>query len=260
MVHPDVRVSPARAIRAQPSAHVPLPHAIGRDDAYAWKCPRYIISPPFRPSYAPEAQRSRHTSRHTPGARSCVPSGSPSRSQTVSTPTSRQPIAPHMDIERFLNELHDMATASGAFQSVTVTDGALRCAAKGSSAEAWYSIVPVRSGTAVSSWWVRLATPDRWLSESIEADLMHYGDPIEELIEEELVDMGHDAATDGAMPPVKHFRSEEKLYTFESPLPIDAALTEGEVTTAARVAGRFLLAYEAAFRHLGDMSGAEGDA
>src|SRR5688500_979912 len=81
-------------------------------------------------------------------------------------------------------------------------------------------------------WQVALVTKDRWLSESIEADFMHHGDPIEELLEEELVDQGYTVAGDG-MPggprraasgrsiEVKHFRSEDMMYTFQSVLPVD---------------------------------------
>ena len=38
-----------------------------------------------------------------------------------------------------------------------------------------------------------MLTKDRWLSESIEAEVMHHGDSLEELIEEELIDLGLDA-------------------------------------------------------------------
>jgi hypothetical protein len=104
-----------------------------------------------------------------------------------------------------------------------------------------------------------MATPDRWLSESIEADLMHTGDPIEELIEDELVELGHDPKRDGAMPAVRHFRSDDRLYTFENLVPCGHALASGDVDGAAAIAGRYLLAYEAAFRELGDMSGGDDE-
>ena len=74
---------------------------------------------------------------------------------------------------------------------------------------------------------------------------MHSGDSIQELIEEELVDLGEDPD----VVPVEHFRNDEMLYVFRTPLP--SHISEGNVLT-------WLLAYEAAFRPLGDMS-AEGD-
>ncbi len=156
------------------------------------------------------------------------------------------------DDPRFLHDLRAAADRAGVFADISVDRTALRCKAKEAAADAWYSVV--RQGNA---WWVRLATPDRWLSESIESDLMHYGDPIEELIEEELVELGHDPKRDAPMPTVKHFRSEDKLYTFENPIPIaDGASHEAAVALASR----YLLAYEAAFRQLGDMQDdGEGD-
>lgn len=162
-----------------------------------------------------------------------------------------------IDTERFLDEVRAAAETSGAFASVERRGDSLRCKAKDVGADAWYSVLlPAgeSASAAESPWWVRLATPDRWLSESIEADLMHYGDPIEELVEEELVELGHDPKLDEPMPQVKHFRSEDKLYTFENPIPMGRAR---DAAHAARIAARYLLAYEAAFRRLGDMAGEE---
>jgi hypothetical protein len=92
---------------------------------------------------------------------------------------------------------------------------------------------------------VRFATPDRWLSESIESDLMHFGDPIEELVEEELAELGWR----GKVPSIKHFRDDAKLYTFENAVP----------TRDVDTAFKFLRAYEAAFRALGDVGGEKDD-
>ena len=44
-------------------------------------------------------------------------------------------------------------------------------------------------------------TKDRWLSESIEGDLEHTGDELEELFEEELVELNWD----GEVPPFDIF-------------------------------------------------------
>lgn len=97
-------------------------------------------------------------------------------------------------------------------------------------------------------WFVSLATADRWLSESIESTLMHTGDGLDELIEEELVDLGQDAPTAGIT--VEHFRSESMLYTFRTPL--DDTIDAHELAT-------WVLAYEAAFRQLGDMNEDESE-
>lgn len=85
---------------------------------------------------------------------------------------------------------------------------------------------------------VALKTPDRWLSQSVEASLMNTGDDLEDLIDEELVELGCD---DGPLP-VKHFRDEQKQYVFVSPVPGDSAQT----LVAC------LCAYERAFAGLGD--------
>ena len=79
--------------------------------------------------------------------------------------------------------------------------------------------------------------------------LLHTGDPIEELVEDELIDLGYE----GPRLPVKHFRSDDMLYTFRSPIPIDPA----DEAAAVEAAARCLLAYEAAFRELGNMQTAE---
>ncbi|MBK7405452.1 MAG: hypothetical protein IPJ41_12675 [Phycisphaerales bacterium] len=93
--------------------------------------------------------------------------------------------------------------------------------------------------------WVSLVTANRWLSESIETDLLHTGDKIEELLDDELVEVGFDA---GPLK-VEHFRSEDLLFTFRTAVPAEH---QDEAATASL---RCLLAYEACFRQLGDMSG-----
>lgn len=139
----------------------------------------------------------------------------------------------------FLRDLADRARACREFGEVETTATALRCSAKGSAAEAWYSIH--RQG---DNWLLSLTTPDRWLSESIESDLMHTGDDLEDLFEEELVEFGVEAAP----PPIKHYRSDDRLYTFDLRLP-DGHNPE--------LVAKYLFAFEATFRALGDMSGAD---
>jgi hypothetical protein len=148
--------------------------------------------------------------------------------------------------DTFLQSVQRQVRDAQVFGTIDLEGGMLRCAAKASAAPAWYRLE--RDG---GRWFVSLVTPDRWLSESIEADLMHHGDPLEELIEDELAERGQT----GASIEVKHYRSEDRLYTFRSPLPLDGL----DERRAAEVAAAWLLAYEAAFRELGDIEAGEDE-
>lgn len=138
----------------------------------------------------------------------------------------------------------DRAARAGVFARIEARDAMLVCEARGAAAPAWY-----RLSIDAGRLWVELVTPDRWLSQSIEQDLVHTGDKMDELVEEELVDLGYT----GKRLPVEHFRSEDKLFTFRTALP----LTGVDDPEAVRVCGLWLLAYEACFRRLGDMNAAE---
>lgn len=131
------------------------------------------------------------------------------------------------------------AKRSGFFGHITRSSGRLTCAAANSAAPAEYRLERANDG-----WWVSLVTADRWLSQSIEADLVHTGDKLEELLEEELSELG--AAITRLR--IDHFRSDDKLFTFRSPLPEHA---DGDLAAKA------LLAYEQCFRYLGDMQAGE---
>lgn len=146
-------------------------------------------------------------------------------------------------------DLLEKVRAKDVFASLetsTLPDGAerLEAAARDSAEPATYRLDVAPSGAVTIS----LVTADRWLSESIESDLMHYGDPIEELVGEELEELDVKPPASGVV--VRHFRSEDLLYTFETPLPAG---------TDAGHAIAWLLAYEAAFRGLGDMTSDDED-
>jgi hypothetical protein len=133
------------------------------------------------------------------------------------------------------------ANARGVFSRIETMPDRLRCHAKDCPEPAWYELASVGSQLIV-----RFATPDRWLSESIESDLMHFGDPLEELVEEELAELGWR----GKVPTIRHFRDDDKLYTFENPVP-------AESVDSPELVAKFLFAYEAAFRALGDVGGGD---
>ncbi len=151
-------------------------------------------------------------------------------------------------VQRLLETVRDRAEEAGVFGSITLSPGHLACEAKESAELAHYRL---RFENDVL--WVVLDMKDRWLSESIEAELLHTGDKLEELIDEELVEMGCDK---GPLP-FEHFRSDDFLFTFRSPVPID--LAQAGASESIETATMCLLAYEAAFRELGDMQGTEDD-
>ena len=130
------------------------------------------------------------------------------------------------------------ARKADVFESVTTNEQGLVCPARDAEAEALYKITQEDGKT-----WIGLYTADRWLSESIEADLLHSGDKMEELLDEELVELGYEK---GGLA-IEHFRDDAKVYVFRTKLPTDAA---DQVDTATKI----LLGYEACFRQLGDMS------
>lgn len=154
---------------------------------------------------------------------------------------------------QLLESLKLKATHSGVWGEVSIDTDArrglmLRCQAKASAEPAEFRVF-MDEGKV----WVALVTKSRWLSQSIEADLVHTGDKLEDLIEEELVDQG----LENVRLACQHFRDEDKLFTFRSALPVDPAHFGN--AASVDVVSRVLLAYEAAFRPLGDMEADEDE-
>lgn len=145
------------------------------------------------------------------------------------------------DVDQFLARLADDAERAGAFEHVAVRDGMLVCRARGAAQPASYRVC-----LEADRVWVSLVMADRWLSESIEADLMNTGDKIEELLDEELAELGFE----GMNTAFEHFRSEDMLFTFRTPIDVSAA---GLAAVAPETRG-LLLAYEACFSVLGNMT------
>ncbi|QDU72569.1 hypothetical protein [Mucisphaera calidilacus] len=137
--------------------------------------------------------------------------------------------------ERFAAAVKPLAD-SGRFAEVSATADALTCLADGPEDEAWYIAHTEKTGVMTLGWY----TSDRWLSESIEADLMHTGDDLGELFDEELEerDVRHKFH-------FEHFRDDEKRYVFRVTCPEFASDDEFV---------RTILALEACFRELGDMT------
>jgi len=149
------------------------------------------------------------------------------------------------ECQALYEEVGDLVREAGTFLKVRRNDDALLCRVRHVESETYFRAEVADSHDVV---WIGLYTTDRWLSESIEGDLMFKGDKIEDLLEEELADQGFDGRL-----PIEHFRDEQKRYVFRSPvfLPKGEKLEgEGMVDRVKKV----LLAYEATFRPLGDMS------
>lgn len=141
-----------------------------------------------------------------------------------------------------LERVRDRAAEAGVFGEITLEGSRLSCAAADSAEPAFYRVEVEDGGVFVS-----LVTADRWLSESIESELMHMRDSLVELLDEELAELGYEGPEIG----FSHYRSEDLLYTFRSQVPVDGPEADGAGETTALV----LLGYEAVFRELGDMSG-----
>jgi hypothetical protein len=156
-------------------------------------------------------------------------------------------------VQTLFQSVQRAAEAAGVFGPLSIKGGRLVCQAKASAEPASY-----RLEVDSNRLWVCLVTANRWLSESVEADLMHTGDKIEELLDEELVEQGLPPLPRPGKHVVEHFRSDDMLFTFRSPVPID--LGKADSPAAVKVTVQWLLAYEACFRNLGDMNaGAEGE-
>jgi hypothetical protein len=132
------------------------------------------------------------------------------------------------------------AEQADVFADVKVAADGVRCEADGSAEPAFYRVY-IEEGEV----WVAMETEDRWLSGSIEGDLVGTGDKLDELLEEEIIDLGHH----NAVVEFEHFRSPEKVYVFRSKL--STPLDDPNAPAHALI---WLLGYETVFRDLGDMS------
>ena len=139
------------------------------------------------------------------------------------------------------------ARAAGVFAGVRVENESVVCEAEGSAEPAQY-----RLDLDGDDLFVSLVMEDRWQSQSIEAELVHSGDKLDDLIEEEMIDLGYDGPRLG----FEHFRSPEMLYTFRSKLELGGSDHPDAIASAATYA---ILGYQAVFGELGDMAGGDDD-
>lgn len=128
------------------------------------------------------------------------------------------------------------------FETVEVREGNLIAVAADTDGAVEYRVLNASPNV------VGLYTPDRWLSQSIEADLVHTGDKIEELIEEELVDLGLNDKLD-----VRHYRNDAKEFVYES----QVGDLSGSARADAERLSKLILAYAQCFAELGDLAADE---
>lgn len=138
-----------------------------------------------------------------------------------------------------LGSLAEIVRGTGAFGEVSVAPDRLVARALASAAPAEYRI-EIENGEAC----VGVFTADRWLSHSVEADLLNTGDDLEDLLAEELEEVGYA----GRAPTIDHYRNEEKMFAFRSKTGIGVSEPDAEERIR-----QMLVAYESCFRHLGDM-------
>jgi hypothetical protein len=156
------------------------------------------------------------------------------------------------DVGALLAAVAARASAAGVFGSVRVEKGVLRCDALASGEPAEYRVFEEKGAL-----WVSLVTSARWLSQSIEADLVNTGDKIEELLEEELVDLGWKKEWGPARLSYQHFRDDTKMYTFRTAAPVK--IERAGDPQSAEIVATVLLGYEQTFRPLGDMETGEDE-
>ena len=144
------------------------------------------------------------------------------------------------DLSMVISQAKASAEQAGVFEAVAIQDGVLTCKAQGSAEVAFYKLQA--KGDAL---FVSLEMKDRWQSGSIESTLTHSGDPLEELLDEELAELGYT----GGQPSYQHLRDDHMMFVFQTKVPLDGLTPE----EAAKTAAQFLLGYEACFRQLGDM-------
>jgi hypothetical protein len=133
--------------------------------------------------------------------------------------------------------------AAGVFGEVSSAGGTVRCEALGTEDPAFFELA-----AAGGQVWVALKTPARYLSQSIEQDLVHSRDKIPDLLSEELIDRGYEGRT---TLKFEHFRDENRQYCFRSLTPINVG--DGASASEVEIGVTMLLAYEATFRPLGGM-------
>ncbi|MEM1167276.1 MAG: hypothetical protein AAGI30_13415 [Planctomycetota bacterium] len=144
-----------------------------------------------------------------------------------------------------LERAAELARSEDAFESAEVDGGVLRVTPADCEHECDYRVEAV-DGSLFAGWY----TPDRYLSQSVEAELVYTGDDLDDLVDEELADQpGWTLPT--RLAPFEHLRTESKVFTFRSRTPLGVDAGDSAAHAASLIAA--LVAYDLAVRQLGDM-------
>ena len=161
------------------------------------------------------------------------------------------------DFAPLLNAIASKAEALDIFDGIETTEDRVLCYADGPESPAWYAIrvnhvlaagafnEDEETAPSVTLSW---NSKDRYLSGSIEGDLVYTGDDLDDMLDEELVDLGWSR---GRLDPFKHYRDEEETFVFVFALPLKQdKLSERDADDLVKC----LQAADLVFSELGDMA------
>lgn len=167
------------------------------------------------------------------------------------------------DFSQLIDAIAQKADALDLFDGVEVQEDRVLCFADGPESPAWYAIrfnhfvggaaydeESEQQPSVTLSW----NSKDRYLSQSIESDLVYTGDDLDDMLDEELVDLGW---TRGRFDPFKHYRDEEETFVFIFRIPLEQRKLK--VSDADDLL-KCLQAADLVFSELGDMAEDDEDA
>lgn len=151
--------------------------------------------------------------------------------------------------DAFLNEALKLCEAHERFDTAQRVGDVVTCHAHGTVDEAQFCIEVDDEGV-----WLTWASVDRYLSQSIEAELTYTGDDIDDMVDEEIVDAGWNL---GKLTPNTHYRDEDMRFVFRWKTGITAA--DLDAGTHAPTFANALAGMVEAFVELGDMVPGDDD-
>ncbi|GAB4515536.1 MAG: hypothetical protein Tsb0013_20120 [Phycisphaerales bacterium] len=144
----------------------------------------------------------------------------------------------------FLDEALTHCAAHPRFDRAERVGDIVTCHATDTPDEAQFCIEVDHEGV-----WLTWASTDRYLSQSIEAELMFTGDDLDDMVDEEIVDTGWDL---GKLTPNTHYRDNDMRFVFRWKTPIDPGAIDAK--HHAEPFAKALAGVVEAFAELGDMS------